>query len=136
MGTDIRIHMEYRHRKKKQYRYAGQFYGERLGGVYHVLMGEWYEGEEKGPFPVRGLPGNVTRNVLEKYYVDKLDVIHYASWLTTEEVRICLDEASKRYSEDAGGDEWLQPYEHIYSVMKDYEDAGEPCRIVFWFDNC
>ena len=82
------------------------------------------------------LPGDVTKVVLQAYHHWKPDC-HHASWLTTEELRDCLDEAQRRLlaKNESADDDWLRPYERIYEYMMDYEEVGEPCRIVFWFDN-
>lgn len=71
MGTDIHIHMEYRSRKKKQYRYGGQMYGERLYGVFEVFAGVRLRG--KPLIRPRGLPGDVTKVVLQAYHDWKPD---------------------------------------------------------------
>lgn len=133
MGTDIHIHMEYRSRKK-QYRYGGKVYGERLYGVFEVFAGVRLR--DKPLFSPRGLPGDVTKAVLQAYKDWKPDN-HHASWLTTAELRDCLDEAQKRLVavKEPADNDWLRPYERIYEYMMDYEKAGEPSRIVFWFDN-
>ena len=134
MGTDIHIHMEYRSRKKKQYQYGGRMQGERLYGVFEVFAGVRLGSKQL--IKPRGLPGDVTKVVLQAYHEWKPDC-HHASWLTTEELRDCLDEAQKRLlaAKETTDEEWLRPYERIYEYMIDYERAGEPCRIVFWFDN-
>lgn len=134
MGTDIHIHMEYRGRKKKQYRYGGQMYGERLYGVFEVFGGVRLRG--KPLIRPRGLPGDVTNVVLQSYK-DWKPACHHASWLTTAELKDCLDEAQKRLIavKESADNGWLRPYERIYEYMMDYEKVGEPCRIVFWFDN-
>lgn len=126
--------MEYRHRKKKHYCFGGELFGERLYGVFEVIGG-W--GKRHNPlFDIRGLPGDVTNLVYEEYKNGKPDY-HHPSWLTTEELRMSLDEARHRFESTSpvGDDDWLRPYERIYEYMLDYEKVGETCRIVFWFDN-
>ena len=131
MGKDIHMYMEYRSRKKKRYMYGGKFDNERLYGIFFFFSDVFYD--VKPLYPARGLPGNVTRVVYEEYKREECEA-HHASWLTADELRECIDLAAARYSRD-GDDSWLKPYELIYSYLKDSDDAGEPSRVVFWFDN-
>ena len=131
MGTDIHIHIEYKSRKKKGYRYGGKFLGERLYGVFEILAG--VRSELPPLYPLRGLPGEVTKETLSNYHIDKCDS-HHIGWLTTDEFGDCLEEAAIRYFNEAPND-WLRPYERIYEYMKEHEGYGERCRIIFWFDN-
>ncbi len=135
MGTDIWIHIEYRSRKTKNYKYAREFYGDRLYGVFGILAGE--RSEIEPIYPPRGLPNDITRLTYKKYKDDEPD-FHTASWLTSSELRECLDavdEIIKNEKRDNYNKDWLKCYEKIYRYMKYYDDVGEPSRMVFWFDN-
>lgn len=88
-------------------------------------------------FAPRGLPDDVTPETLEEYNLFKADA-HTPSWLTTNNLRECLDLTIKEYSDEYGEENvksWLKSYEWIYDYMKYSDDEGEPSRIVFWFDN-
>ena len=132
MGISIVVHMEYRKRGKKQYLYAGRFQADRYYVLFSLMAG--YPSYAQPLYPARGIPGNVTKCVLEEYQSWKNGgVAKYASWLTTDELEECVVEAH-RLCGDETDDIWPESYKEIFSYMKDYENAGEPCRIVFWFD--
>ena len=131
MGTDIHMYMEYRSRKKKRYVYGGEFDVDRLYGVFEVMANVF--SDTKSLYETRGLPGDVTPQVL-KTYRDYGGDAHHASWLTSSEFKECLDKADSLYYEDAPED-WLKSYKLAYSYLYDSDKEGEPSRVVFWFDN-
>ena len=131
MGTDIHMYMEYRSRKKKRYVYGGKFDVERLYGVFEVMTN--ISRDTKPLYEARGLPGDITPQVLKKYKGFGGDA-HHASWLTSSEFKECLDKADSLYSNDAPED-WLKSYKLAYSYLYDSDMEGEPSRVVFWFDN-
>ena len=61
MSTNIRIHLEYKKRGEKGYKYGGKYTGEWPFGIIRLLCGYGYR---KPMFPLRGLPGDVTKIVL------------------------------------------------------------------------
>lgn len=130
MGIDIHVYMEYRSRKKKRYMCHGRLESPRLYGLFETMCNVFSYVEPL--YKAKGLPGDVTPQVL-KEYKEYGGSAHYASWLTTEEFRECLDLADQRYSKSDSND-WLQEYKLIYSYLIDSEKNGEPARIVFWFD--
>ena len=57
---------------------------------------------------------------------------HSHSWLTTDEFEKVLKVYSDTKDEYGG----VGPsYRAVLAAMKAFEDAGEPARLVFWFDN-
>ena len=137
MATDIWIHMEYRNRKTKKYKYGGKFDGDRLYGVFDIIAG--VRGNIKPIYPPRGLPGDVNNCIYKQYKEGKPD-FHTASWLSTSEFRECLDAVNEIIREEDKKEgiiydpDWAKSYELIYDYMKSYDADGEPARIVFWFD--
>lgn len=138
MATDIWIHIEYKSRKNKKYKYAGEFDGDRLYGVFGILAGARSAIEPL--YPPRGLPGDVCESIYRAYKDFQSDA-HTPSYLYTDELRECLDtvdEVIHEYyaKEDTIYDpDWLKTYEYIYSYMRTCDEEGEPARMVFWFDN-
>ena len=129
MGKDIYIHVEYRSRKDKKIRHGGEFDGVRVSDFFSVLAGNIYR-DAPPLYPRRGLPGDVTKGVLQQYY--KYD--HFApGYVSTSELKECIDETKRRcnYSDE---DDYMQYYDQIYEYMQEYEDRGEEARMVFWFD--
>ena len=122
------------------------------------MSGSEVRGDKEPLYLVRGLPGDVTQATYNEYKEWEGDA-HHASWLTTNEFASCIVEAyirinsleelklQKKYedlwkkirlisgleSEDDG--DCLSSYKEILDLMLSYEKDGEPCRIVFWFDN-
>ncbi|MBR5698605.1 MAG: hypothetical protein IKX44_08330 [Prevotella sp.] len=135
MATDIWIHIEHKSRKSGKYVYDFEADGDRIYSLFGALAGT--RGKLEPMFDPRGLPDDVTPETLEEYNLFEEDA-HTPSWLTTNELRECLDQTIKEYSDEYGEKEvksWLKNYEKIYEYMKYSEDEGEPSRIVFWFDN-
>lgn len=134
MATDIWIHIEHKSRKTNKYVYDYEADGDRIYALFGALAGL------RGSFYLydpRGLPKDISPEVLKEYQSWGEDA-HTPSWLTTEELRKCLDLTIKKLSKEYDMKEvksWLKNYEKIYEYMKYSEDEGEPSRIVFWFDN-
>lgn len=137
MGADIRIYMEYLERKSNKYKCIGEFDGERLYGVFGIIAG--VRSDIKPIYPPRGLPIDVNDSIYKKYTGEP--EYHTASWLSTSELRECLDavyEIFRKEDEEVGrtyDPDWAKSYEQIYNYMKSSEEDGDPTRIVFWFDN-
>ncbi len=157
MGTDIHIHLEYRSRKTKIYHYGGELNSEREYGIFNVMAGSEVSGDGDSLYPVRGLPGDVTQTTYN-YYKEWDGDAHHASWLNTNEFASCIVDAYirmnsidalKLYKEyedlwkkirlitrvPKKNDDCLLSYKKILDHMLSYEKDGEPCRIIFWFDN-
>ena len=81
-------------------------------------------------FPLRGLPGDVTKIVLDDYLLHKT-YIHNPTWIITGEFLECKEMAYRLFREEYQL-EWLKPYDLLYSFMNDHEKAGELCRLIFW----
>ena len=137
MGADIRIYMEYLERKTNKYKCIGKFDGDRLYGVFGIIAG--VRSDIKPIYPPRGLPIDVNDSMYKEYKGEP--EYHTASWLSTSELRECLDavyEIIRKEEEEAGrtyNPDWAKSYEQIYNYMKSSEEDGDPTRIVFWFDN-
>lgn len=158
MGTDIHIHLEYRSRKTKQYKYGGKIRGERIYDIFDAMALDEDKNSGDVFFQSRGLPGDVTQATLKEYRMWKENA-HHASWLSTIEFSACIVEAyirmnsferlqflkqyeelftiintvflkSKKQEEDC-----LLSYKELLKLMISYEEDQEECRIVFWFDN-
>ena len=88
-------------------------------------------------FPTRGLPGDVTKVVYDEYIEHKNVGVNSATWLTTEELKICMNHVYERliskleFSEE-GACKTLVEYRTLISHMEDYEKCGELARIVFF----
>ena len=138
MSTGIWIRMEYQERKTKRYKYLGEFDGDKLYGVFGILAG--VRSDIKPIYPPRGLPDDVNDCIYKEYKKGQPD-LHTASWLSTSELRECLDavyEIIRKEVEEEGrtyNPDWAESYEQIYRYMKSSEEDGDPTRIVFWFDN-
>lgn len=135
MATDIWIHIEYKSRHKNKFVYDREVDGERVYILFGALAGT--RGSCEPVYSPRGLPNDVTSHTLRIYNEFGKDA-HTPSWLTTEEQRDCIDQAIKVFSKEYSLKEvnsWLSPYEKIFEYMKNKEDKGDLCRIVFWFDN-
>jgi len=134
MATDIWIHIEYKSRKKSRWAYAYEADGERNYSMFGILAGT--RGDGDALYDPRGLPKDVSPETL-KAYKDFEEDAHTPSWLTTQELKECMDQVLKKtklmYVQQVKKS--LQPYYKIYETMKYFEDQGEPCRMVFWFDN-
>ena len=134
MATDIWIHVEYKSRKTGKWTYAYEVDGDRNYNLFSVLAGT--RGDCLPLYNPRGLPSDIS-DMAKKEYEDWGADAHTPSWLTTQEFKECLSTTIKR-SEDSYREEmkkWLKPYYGIYKKMNTIESKGEPCRIVFWFDN-
>lgn len=129
MSTNIRIHLEYKKRGDKGYRYGGKYTGEWPYGIILILYGY---GHRKPLFPLRGLPGDITRIALDDYLVHKT-YIHNPTWITTSEFLECKEMAYRLFREDYQ-QELLKNYDLLYSYMNDHEKVGEPCRLIIWID--
>lgn len=157
MGTDIHIHLEYHSRKTKHYQYGGELCGYRCYGIFNTMAGNEVRGGDDTLFPLRGLPGDVTQATYKDYKDWGADA-HHPSWLTTNEFAACIVEAyirinsleelqlQKKYEDlfaklrlisglNQDQNDCLMSYKKILDLMLSYEKDGEPCRIVFWFDN-
>lgn len=154
MGTDIHIHLEYRSRKTKRYKYGGEIRGERDYDIFDAMAGD--EGDFY--FQARGLPDDVTQETLKEYR-DREGDAHHASWLSTIEFSACIVEAhirknslerlqfNKKYKDlyavidtvfrqgSRRDEDCSLSYREILKLMISYEEDKEECRIVFWFDN-
>ena len=134
MATDLWIHVEYKSRKTGRWTYAYEADGDRNYNLFSVLAGT--RGECLPLYDPRGLPDDISDKAKKKYEDWGTDA-HTPSWLTTQELEECLSTTIKR-TEDSYRSEmkkWLKPYYEIYEKMNTIELQGEPCRIVFWFDN-
>ena len=134
MATDIWIHVEYKSRKTGKWTYAYEVDGDRNYNLFSVFAGT--RGECLPLYDPRGLPSDISDKTKKEYEDWGVDA-HTPSWLTTQEFKECLSTTIKR-AEDSYRDEmkkWLEPYYGIYKKMNTIESKGEPCRIVFWFDN-
>ena len=76
MSTSIRIHLEYKKKGEKGYKYGGKYTREWPFGIILILCGH---GHRKSLFPLRGLPGDVTKIVLDDYLLNKT-YIHKPTW--------------------------------------------------------
>ena len=134
MATNIWIHIEYKSRKNKKYKYAGEFDGERLYGVFGILAGT--RSEIKPLFTPRGLPDDVSDEIFNAYK-NRFPDCHTPSYLYTAELRKCLDTVDKLIHEydKTYNPQWLKSYEFICEYMQTSDKEGEPARMVFWFDN-
>ena len=134
MATDIWIHVEYKSRKTGKWTYAYEVDGDRNYNLFSILAGT--RGECLPLYDPRGLPSDISDKA-KKEYEDWGADAHTPSWLTTQEFKECISTTIKR-SEDSYRDEmkkWLEPYYGIYEKMYTIESQGEPCRMIFWFDN-
>jgi len=139
MATDIWIHIEYQSRKKK-YRYIHanvELNKARVYSLFGAIAGVRQVGYIDPIYEPRGLPDDITEETWKEY---KDGGFHTASWLTSKELRECMDLVVKQYTTKYGFSEetvrkWLEPYEFIYKYMKNSDDEGEPSRMIFWFDN-
>ena len=152
MATDIHIHLEYRSRKTKRYKYGGVIHIARDYDIFDVIMND-----DNALFPIRGLPGDVTKETSFQHRQWSGDA-HHTSWLSTIEFAACIVEAHirknsieqlrfyKQYEDlfhllnvfygtgTRHHEDILWDYKDLLKVMLDYDDE-EKCRIVFWFDN-
>ena len=152
MATDIHIHLEYRSRKTKRYKYGGAILIARNYGIFDVIMDD-----KNALFPIRGLPGDVTKET-SFHHRQWVGDAHHTSWLSTIEFAACIVEAYIRkksieqlrfYKQHVDlfnllsvfndtstkqHEDMLWDYEELLKIMLDYDDEEE-CRIVFWLDN-
>lgn len=134
MATDIWIHVEYKSRKTGKWTYAYEADGDRNYKLFGILAGT--RGDCRPLYDPRGLPSDISDKA-KKEYEDWGADAHTPSWLTTQELKECLNTAIER-TKDSYRDEmekWLKPYYEIYEKMNEKEAQGEPCRMIFWFDN-
>jgi len=134
MATDIWIHVEYKSRKSGEWTYAYEADGDRIYSLFSVLAGT--RGECLPLYDPRGLPSDIS-NKTKKEYEDWGADAHTPSWLTSKELKECLRITLKRTEDCYRGEmkKWLAPYYEIYEKMNVIESQGEPCRMIFWFDN-
>ena len=136
MATDIWIHLEYKSRKTKKYKYAGEFNVLRNYDMFSLLAGVTHY--HKPLYTPRGLPGGVCECIYKEYKESVLN-FHTPSWLSTIEYRECLDaadEIEKRECKQDGREydpTWLESYNLIYDYMRTLDEVGDYARIVFWF---
>ena len=124
MGVDIRVHMEYRHRKHHRWIYYDKdFPTYRCYGLFEMLGG--LTGNVL--IPSRGLPDDATLETQKAYRGGG----YCPSWITAPELRLCLDTMYSKYNLEYKS---MTEYELIYKYMKDSDDEDEPSRLVFWFD--
>ncbi len=121
------VHAEY---EPYDTRYYPMFYA--MAGIRRVPCFEQL-------FKPRELPGDITQLTYDRYIENKCEY-HTRSWLTTEELKECIDSVKdisiRIYHDDLQTvDDYLGVYCRLYQYMKELEDRGEPARIVFWFDN-
>ncbi len=135
MATYIWIHLEYKDSKTKKYQYVGEFCGDKIYGVFGILAGA--RSSIEPIYPPRGLPEDVCRDIKFEYDTFEEDA-HTPSYLYSHELRECLDAVDKIFRQcykEEYSPEGLKNYEYIYKCMRVFDDAGEPARMVFWFDN-
>ena len=82
-------------------------------------------------YEAKGLPGDVTKDVYLEY--KKYGYVRTPSWLTAQELLDCITLCEKLI-DDEYNLELFDSYRRIYEILKEYDDRGEPSRIVFWFD--
>ena len=138
MGTDIWIHIEYKSRKPNKYIHADfKPDKKRVYSLFGALAGA--SGDIAPIYEPRGLPDDITQKTWKEHKDGEGD-FHTESWLTSQELRECIDLVIKEWTskDDTTIEETkdvLSSYERIYNYMKDSDDEEEPSRIVFWFDN-
>ena len=136
MGTDIWIHIEYKSRKQKKYIHADfEAEGTRIYSLFGALAGA--RGSIDPIYEPRGLPDDISYETWKAY---REGGFHTASWLTSQELRECLDLVISVYTNKYGislenAKDRLKSYELIFKYLKDSDDEGEPSRMIFWFDN-
>jgi hypothetical protein len=59
MATYIWIHLEYKNRKTQEYKYVGDFCGDKIYSVFGILAGA--RSAIEPIFPPRGLPNDVCK---------------------------------------------------------------------------
>ena len=130
MGVSIKIYAEARTGKKgRPYRYLDELDAERN---YYIFTAMGYERADFKPlYKARGLPGDVTKVVYLEY--KKHDCFHTPSWLTAQEMMDCITFCESLLDDESDLD-LFDSYRNIYEMLKEYDDRGEPSRIVFWFD--
>ena len=127
MSINIRIYLEYKKKGEKGYKYGGEYTGEWPFGIINILFGY---GHRKPLFPLRSLPGDITRIVLDDYLLYKT-YIRNPTWITTSELMECKEMAYRLFREEYQQD-MLKNYDLLYSFMNDHEMVGEPCRLICW----
>ena len=135
MATDIHIYLEHKSKKSNRFVYDFEAENSRVYILFGALAGT--RGSCDPVYEPRGLPVDVSPEVMNEYDFWEADA-HTPSWLTTWELRECLDLTIREYSKEYGIESvksWLKSYEKIYEYMEYSEEEGEPSRIVFWFDN-
>ena len=120
---------EYKKKNEKGFWYGGKYTGEWPFGIIRILYGY---GHRKPLFPLRGLPGDVTRIVLDDYLLNKT-YIHNPTWITANEFLECKEMAYRLFREDYQ-QEMLKNYDLLYSYLNDHEKGSEPCRLIIWID--
>ena len=141
MATDIWPHIEYLSKKKKVYVLAPielEHYDFNNYFMFCAMGGGHYVRGVGIKFPARGLPNDISQEIFKEQNGEP--DFHTKSWLTTEELKECIDYVKEicvekfDYTLDAA-DEYLEAYTRAYKYMKECDDEGEPARLVFWFDN-
>ena len=134
MGRDITIHLEYRDKKTRKFKYGGSHQVER-----NYLMFDLFRGLPQYLRNIccrlRGLPGDITNCTYNSY--KDFGNPTYVGWLTTSELKECLDSYKQNFNDEVEEINVLndiKSYVVLYDYMNQYESYGEECRIVFWFD--
>ena len=123
MGSDIHLHIEYKHKSWNLANWAefgGTFNLGRRYAVFARLAGvrNYDDVEHIAP---RGLPEGLS--LYARYQYKKWQGVHDASWLTLEEWEHALSDI-----EDL-------EYETVTAIMRFYESKGFETRVVFYFDS-
>lgn len=131
MGISITVFAEARTGKKgRPYRYIDELDAERN---YFMFTAMGYELADFKPlYEAKGLPGDVTKIVYLEY--KKYDCFHTPSWLTAQELMDCIMFCESLLDDNESDLGLFDSYRKIYEMLKEYDDRGEPSRIVFWFD--
>ena len=130
MGVNITVFAEAKTGKKgKPYRYIEELEADRN---YYMFTAMGYELVDFKPlYEAKGLPGDVTKGVYLEY--NKYDCFHTPSWLTAQELLDCIT-FCENILDDESYLELFVSYRKNYEILKEYDNRGEPSRIVFWFD--
>lgn len=133
MGTDIHLSIEYKEEPAGLwYAFGADIYMPRDYRLFGLLAG--VRDPVHSLFPVRGIPGDISWEVDDKYYSSDGEhkVVdpdwHTPSWLSREEWVTVLAQDFK--------DVPVQ-YRAVSDVMRRFENESYSyiTRVVFWFDN-
>lgn len=130
MSIDIIVFAEAKTGKTgKPYRFIEELDADRN---YNMFTAMGYKLADFKPlYEAKGLPGDVTKGVYLKY--KKFGSVRAPSWLTAQELLDCITFCEKLLDNEYDL-EYFDSYRYIYKILKEYDDRGEPSRIVFWFD--